>query len=118
MQKLIATKSMTYATRRLMPGDAFEARPADARLLIAIKKAKADRVPGTVPAPPASLAKQLRRDPLDHDGDGRKGGSAAPSQTDDLPKLRAEYFAAFGKRPFNGWDAETLRSKIAEATED
>lgn len=37
---LIATRSMTYNTRRLMADDLFEARPRDARLLIAIGKAR------------------------------------------------------------------------------
>jgi len=40
MTDLVAKKSMTYATRRLMPGDPFVARTtADARALIAIGKA-------------------------------------------------------------------------------
>lgn len=41
MTDLIAKKSMTYATRRLMPGDPFVARTrGDARALIAIGKAE------------------------------------------------------------------------------
>lgn len=38
--KLIATKSFTYGTRRLMPDDGFEATSRDARILIGIRKAK------------------------------------------------------------------------------
>lgn len=45
---LIATRSMTYNTRRLMADDLFDARPRDARLLIAIGKAR--RVDGPVEA--------------------------------------------------------------------
>lgn len=52
-------------------------------------------------------------DPLDHDSDGRKGGS--PKQAEDLTALRAEYKEIFGKNAFNGWDAAKLREKIAEA---
>lgn len=55
------------------------------------------------------------RPQLDHDGDGKAGGSTKPPQTDDLAALRAEYQDVLGKRPFNGWDAGTLRKKIAEA---
>jgi hypothetical protein len=33
----------------------------------------------------------------------------------DIAALRAEYLKVIGKRPFNGWDAETLAIKIAEA---
>jgi len=41
----------------------------------------------------------------------------AQSQRDDevLSSLRAEYQEVVGKRPFHGWDADTLREKIAEA---
>ena len=32
-----------------------------------------------------------------------------------LSALRAEYQETVGKRPYHGWDAETLREKIEEA---
>lgn len=32
---------------------------------------------------------------------------------DDIAALRAQYSEAFGKKPFAGWDAATLREKIA-----
>jgi hypothetical protein len=39
-----------------------------------------------------------------------------PAQTEtDVPALRAAYEQALGKKPFPGWDAATLLSKIAEA---
>ena len=38
--ELMAKKSMTYATRRLSPGDRFTAPTSDAKVLIAIKKAE------------------------------------------------------------------------------
>lgn len=84
MADLIATKSLQYATRRLMPGDAFTANnERDARILCGIGKARR--------APEKAATK------------------------DDLAELRAEYQDKFGKRPFHGWDADTLREKIAEA---
>lgn len=52
--------------------------------------------------------------PLDHDKDGKKGGSTAPEQTDELADLRAQYADLYGKRPFMGWDAKTLTAKIDE----
>lgn len=58
-----------------------------------------------------------KRDPLDHDGDGKKGGSKAAPHSDDLAAVRDEYQRVVGKRPFMGWDAATLRAKIAEAGE-
>lgn len=33
----------------------------------------------------------------------------------ELPALREDYERAHGKRPFMGWDAATLREKIAAA---
>ena len=91
MAHLIATKSFTYATRRLLPGQDFITRTdRDARLLVAIGKAR--RATGKV-APAVK--------------------PAAPD--DDLSDLRAEYQAATGKRPYHGWDADQLREKIAEA---
>jgi len=39
----------------------------------------------------------------------------APVQTDERTVLREEYKRVLGKKPFGGWDAATLREKIAEA---
>jgi hypothetical protein len=41
---------------------------------------------------------------------------AAP-EDDELAGLRAEYYRVFAKRPFHGWDADTLLAKIAEPKE-
>ena len=52
--------------------------------------------------------------PLDHDGNGQPGGSEKPDDAaGDLASLRAEYQKVFDKKPFPGWDAVTLREKIA-----
>ncbi len=53
--------------------------------------------------------------PLDHDRDGRKGGAPKPEASADLTAARALYEEAVGKRPFYGWDVDTLMAKIAEA---
>lgn len=42
----------------------------------------------------------------------------APSPEDEMRALREAYEEALGKRPFMGWDAETLREKIAAAGEE
>ena len=48
----------------------------------------------------------------------RRDMVAAPEASDDdLSALRSEYQAAIGKKAFHGWDADTLRAKIAEAKE-
>jgi len=56
--------------------------------------------------------------PLDHDKDGKKGGSKSPAPAEDLADLRAEYEKAHGKKPFNGWDADELKAKIAAKAEE
>jgi hypothetical protein len=92
MVNLVAAKALTYKTRRLQADDLFEARPRDARLLVAIGKAReaaAGETPAAKPVPAPA-------------GDGR-------------PALRAEYERVLGKKPFGGWDAATLREKIAAA---
>lgn len=58
-------------------------------------------------------AKKAKRPQLDHDQNGEEGGSK--SAEGDLTALRAEYLEKIGKRAFNGWDADTLREKIAAA---
>ena len=61
--------------------------------------------------------RRVRRPQLDHDGDGREGGSSRPvyDPREDITALRAAYKDKYGKRPFNGWDAEALKAKVAEA---
>lgn len=53
---------------------------------------------------------------LDHDGNGKAGGSVKHGGT-DMAALRAEYTAIAGKRPFPGWDDATLRQKMATLRE-
>lgn len=96
--RLIATRSMTYNTRRLMPDDRFEANDRDAKILIGIKKARAaDRVVGAVPRPESALIEKASRP-----ADG------------DLADLRRQYQERFNKRPFNGWNADALKAKLAD----
>lgn len=52
-------------------------------------------------------------DPFDQDGDGKPGGSKASEQSDELAELRIAYKLKHGKRPFNGWDADELRRRMA-----
>lgn len=97
-KSMIANRPMTYGTRRLKAGDGFTAASRDADLLQRLGRAR-----------------YVEAEPLDHDKDGRKGGSKVPKKADDLSALRKQYQEVVGKRPFAGWDAETLAAKIAEA---
>lgn len=64
---LIATRTMTYGTRRLTPGDRFTASNMNGRLLIAIKKAKAatdePETSAQADATAAPVTKERRRSP-------------------------------------------------------
>ncbi len=88
---LLAEKAMRYGTRRLVADEPFDAKGRDARLLVAIGKAR--------------YATE----------DARAGEAAPVLAKDELVALRAAYQTKFGKRAFNGWDAATLRTKIAGA---
>lgn len=48
---------------------------------------------------------------------GYQATDAVPDEPskDDVVSLRETYEKVVGKRPFMGWDAETLAAKIAEA---
>jgi len=61
----------------------------------------------------AAWGLKAKRPQLDHDDNGKEGGSVSPEPTDDLPALRAEYQAKMGKRPFPGWGADELRRRMA-----
>lgn len=102
MRNLIATKSLSYATRRLQAGDTFAANNRDARILIAIGKARAA---ADVAAPPAPIAQKLQGSPANAHLDQ---GEAA------LSKLRADYFEVVKKKPYHGWDAAELQRRIDE----
>jgi hypothetical protein len=66
--RLIATRSFSYATRRLAAGDEFEAPGMIARALIGVKKARANEAPGPTPrqqpqpAPPARDEREALRE--------------------------------------------------------
>lgn len=65
---LIANRSMTYMTRRLLPDDVFEAKPRDAKVLVACRKARypdglanAKQVPEPKKAPPKARAPRTKK---------------------------------------------------------
>jgi hypothetical protein len=54
---------------------------------------------------------------LDHDGNGKAGGSLKQPE-EDVKALRVEYQSLADKKPFPGWSAELLREKIAALKEE
>jgi hypothetical protein len=55
---------------------------------------------------------ERERHPLDHDGNGKKGGSPKPKPSAELTAARKEYRAKSGKQAFHGWDEAELRRRI------
>lgn len=55
--------------------------------------------------------------PLDHDKDGRPGGSLPAAQR-DLDDLRVQYEELFGSAPDRRWGAPRLQSAIDEKLEE
>lgn len=73
---LIAEKSFTYLTRRLKPGDSFEASGPMARALIATRAAREGRTVGRVEAPPARVvAKAVASTPTPSPAPARKAAA-------------------------------------------
>lgn len=99
-RRIYATGGHRYGTRMLTAGEPLTVSGPSARLFTKLGW--------------ASDKKPRRAKPqLDHDHNGSAGGSQKQAG-DDVAPLRQEYQAKFGKKPFNGWDAATLRAKIAE----
>lgn len=113
---LIAVKAFRYSAGRINVGDLFHATPADARLLTAIGKARADqpRPEEQLPPPPRELLERIAR--AEGAQDGAQGdGAQLQDDAEALSAARGEYFAVLGKRPFAGWSVDVLREKIAAA---
>lgn len=72
MKRLVALRPMSYLTRRLVPGDAFEASAQHARIFVALKKARLEA--DTEAPPPAVLAAAAKAAPKKR---GRKKASPA-----------------------------------------
>ncbi len=118
--------SNRYGTRQLLAGDPFDATHRDAKVLIAAKLATRQRDIGKLNAPPLIVTDKISKaDRKKHKVDPTDQPPAetqpqpetvdeAPAPADDTAAAREDYQAKVGKRPFMGWDAETIRAKMAE----
>lgn len=123
MSIMTATKMLTYANRRLQPGEDFEARSQrDVKVLLATRKAKVKRPEADVPAPPPEVEKRIvavvttNEAPVEPSVTSTSEATIEPkveTAGDDLASLRKTYEDLSGKRVYNGWDAAQLREKIA-----
>lgn len=111
---MIAKKNFRYGGRALTPGDPFRASSKDARLLGKIGRARAATGTYSAPAPARETKRPDRTAALDHDHDGKAGGSTAPAKSDELAEVRAEYRRVTGKRFFPLWGVAELRRRMAE----
>lgn len=84
MPIITAVRELRYAGRTIVPGESFDASEKDAKLLVAIGKARA--AAGEAPR--------------------------VPKTEEDIVALRGDYETMVGKRPFMGWSAETIRDKM------
>ena len=109
MQQMVATKRVKYPHgpdgREYAPGEAFTAlSDRDAKALYIAGKARYGATANATDLP-------KRYDPVDP----RKASiddTVTPNKS--LTDLRDDYHLLTGKRPFNGWDADTLREKMGE----
>lgn len=100
--KLVATKSFSYSTRRLKPGDVFEAKDPDGRLLVGVRKARyfGERKESFVPPPKKEILEKVQTEnkpkakSIDEAAakDGKDGvesvnGVRTLEATEDAPKI-------------------------------
>jgi hypothetical protein len=93
-REVYPTRTGRYGTRMLTAGEPTLVSAPLAREMIALGR--------------ATLEKLVQ---FDHN----KGAGSLKQDGDEIAALRAEYIEKFGRRPFYGWDADTLREKIAAA---
>lgn len=92
IRPMIATKSQRYRGKALVAGQQFAAQSRDAKVLAAAGLATyATRDQARAPA--------VHREP-------------APTPTDEVAVLRADYEILAGRKPLGFWKADKLRSEI------
>jgi hypothetical protein len=102
MIPMTATKGLKYAGKRLEAGEHFDAKSKnDAKVLSALG---AKYRTSAISASPVQKTGDLS---------ANTSSAALPAPGDILAPLREEYQRVIGRKPFHGWDADTLREKIA-----
>ncbi|TAX45938.1 hypothetical protein ELI02_29940 (plasmid) [Rhizobium leguminosarum] len=114
---MVTVKNLTASPYDLETTAGFARLPAFGEVTRPIKEEPGEFTGDYLQILEASMAVQVmdapsNPDPLDHDENGKKGGSKPAEDGDELTKLRADYLEVIGKRPYHGWDAEELQAKI------
>lgn len=101
-KKIVASKSMRYGTRMLQAGDTFDAKERDARLLIAIGRAKlAPDEPAPVVQPPTPAQVDAIR-------------SVVEPSIPLIEALRNEYRERTGAEPPKQWGIPKLTKEVSD----
>ncbi len=95
--KLIATKSLKYATRRMQAGDEFDATDMHARILVGARKAR--YAPAQIVEPPNPVIVPQK---------------AETDDTDEIDRLRAKA-ERLGIHVDGRWGVTRLQQEIAQA---
>jgi len=95
--KLIATKSLKYATRRMQAGDEFDATDMHARILVGARKAR--YAPAQIVEPPTPVIVPQK---------------AETEDTDEIDRLRAKA-ERLGIHVDGRWGVTRLQQEIAQA---
>lgn len=115
---MVTVKNLTASPYDLETTAGFARLPAFGEITRPTKEEPGEFTGGYLQLLEASMAVKVidapsKSDPLDHDDNGKKGGSKpADGDKDEIATLRAEYTDLFGKKPFPGWDAEELQKRI------
>lgn len=132
MVTMTATKMLSYANRRLQPGDDFEIKSLrDMKVLLASRKATLKREEGAVSAPPPELAEKIvavtgtNPPPPNVETTDLRPADPPPSvaasgdvgdKDGDLAAVREKYEKKMGRRPYSGWDVAALREKMEQSS--
>ena len=109
--KIIANRSMRYGTRMLQAGDTFDAKARDARLLVAIGRAKL--------VTEQELAKPVTP-PTPDEASKIASALGIPPVSESVPlieALRTEYFDRTGKTSPKNWGTPKLIKEVASLRE-
>lgn len=119
MPTVIAKVSARLSTGNLVEGQAFECSAQDAERLKRmgwVRDQEKNHEVGAISTKTYQTRALKAEGPQAinrHPAIEKDEAEAAPEGVSEIASLRAEYETVIGRKPFNGWDRDTLRDKIA-----